>query len=243
MSYIHDRNLELTYSPSRGYVHFVLYSEPPADWGSAINATQRLTVKNSKFAQEWASRLRPCAPNALHVALVSDKDAARLWDACVYDDTESPSAIGGDGCLCWQTYVDPLTALPVAANHYRTVTGNIETWTHWTYSPLALPSDERLASLIIDREQKVFWVRTDRGNLYFLPEKEGAGYEVGYSGGGPTELALMIEKIVRSDGQEVSAGTPHAAPVQKLGDWTKSTEADRTQELTLKQLKKLCGPL
>jgi hypothetical protein len=114
----------------------------------------------------------------------------------VYSDPESPSAIAGDGCVCWQTYRDPETWLPVAAHHYRTVSGNIEHWDYKTYAPLSVPEGECLEALIIDREARVFWVRTDRGALHLLPEKQGAGYEVGYGGGGPTELARMILKTL-----------------------------------------------
>lgn len=241
MPYQHDRDLHFTYNPDRGYWHFVLYVEPPVGPGGAINASCSFDASTSPYAAEWLDRLIPCKPNALHVALVGENDAPSLWHPCVYDDPESPSAVNRDGCLCWQTFHDPVTWLPVAAHHYRTVTGNHEHWQHYTYAPLALPDGERLDTLIIDREAHMFWVRTDRGNLHILPEDRRGGYGAGYSGGGPTELARMIEKIVKTDGYDVAAGTPHRqSPNEKVLSWVTSSAADRTQELTLDQLKLLC---
>ncbi|MEU7615728.1 hypothetical protein AB0B27_06440 [Micromonospora rifamycinica] len=232
-------DLQPTYNEERGYWHFVLYLEPGMV-GSACNASQSLRTSSSPYAAEWMNRLVSCAPDALHVTLVGPDDAPRLWHDCVYDDPESPSAVGGAGCLCWQTSRDPVTGLPVAANHYRTVSGNIEHWTHNTYAPLGLPDGQRLQSLIIDREAEVFWVRTDHGVLHFLPEEEGNGYNVGYGGGGPTELASMIEKIIGSDGYDITPGTSNDLPGTHALNWTSSKAADRTQELTLDQLKLLC---
>jgi hypothetical protein len=34
MAYEYDRDLQLTYDPSRGYFHFVLYGEPPGGMGN-----------------------------------------------------------------------------------------------------------------------------------------------------------------------------------------------------------------
>ena len=240
MTYQHGDDLHLTYSTDRGYWHFVLYIEPPVGLDSAINAAQSLKTSTSPYAEEWLARLIPCDPDALHVSLVSKDDAPKLWHPCVYKDPESPSAIAGDGCVCWQTFRDPVTWLPVAAHHYRTVSGNHEHWRHHTYAPLSLPDGERLDTLIIDREAGMFWVRTDDGTLHILPEKQGAGYGSGYSGGGPTELARLIEKVVKSDGYDVAAGTPHESPDKKVLSWVSSNAADRTQELTLDQLKLLC---
>ncbi|MFI6263281.1 hypothetical protein [Micromonospora sp. NPDC051006] len=240
MAYPLERDLHLTHDPARGYWHFVLHIEPPMGAGSALNASQRFDASGSRYAAEWIERLTPCDPDALHVTLVGQSDAPRLWQPCVYDDPDSPAAVARDGCVCWQTYRDPLTWLPVAAHHYRTVSGNHETWQHLTYAPLCLADGERLDALVIDREADMIWVRSDRGNLHILPEKQGAGYSVGYRGGGPTELARMIEKIVRSEGADVSPGTSAELPNRKVHSWISSEAADRTQELTLDQLKLLC---
>jgi hypothetical protein len=242
MSYQHDRDLNMTYSPDRGYFHFVLYIEPPATPGSAINASQIVEASTSRYAAEWRDRLISCDPDALHVSLVTKDEAPNLWHPCVYDDPNSPSAIAGEGCVCWQTFQDPVTLLPVVADHYRTVSGNSERWRHFTYAPLSLRDGERLDKLIIDREADMFWVRTDRGTLHILPEKQGAGYGTGYSGGGPSELTGLIEKIVKSDGYDVTPGIPNGVSNQKVFSWVSSGSADRTQELTLADLKVLCQP-
>lgn len=239
MTYQHGGDLHLTYSPGRGYSHFVLYIEPPAVAGSAINASQRFRASASPYAAEWLKRLDRCAPDALHVSLLGSDDAPKLWHPCVYEDSESPSAVAGDGCVCWQTYRDPVTWLPVAASHFRTVGGDIEHWEYLTYAPLSIPDGERLSALIIDCESGMFWVRTDHGILHILPQKQGAGYGVGYGGGGPHELAGLIEKVVRSDGCDAAAGTPHEPRNRKVLAWVSSEAADHTQELTLDQLKLL----
>lgn len=236
----HELDLHLTYLPERGYWHFVLYIEPPYGPLSAINATRRFESSTSRYAAQWLDRLISCEPDALHVALVGKNEAPNLWHPCVYEDPNSPSAVLGDGCLCWQTFCDPVTWLPVAAHHYRTVSGNHENWQYVTYAPLSLPEGERLDALIIDREADMVWARTDGGNLHILPQSRAAGYSVGYSGGGPTELARMIEKIVRSDGYDVTPGTPREMPGRKVLSWVSSKAAARTQELTLDQLRLLC---
>lgn len=143
------------------------------------------------------------------MALVRNDEASRLWNTCVFDDPESPSALDRDGCLCMTTFYDPLTCLPVVKEHYRTVSGNIERWDYWTFSPLSLPEGQALERLIIDRDAGVMWLRNDRGELHFLPEERGEGYEVGYSGSGPGNLADMIEKFVASDGHDVTPNTHH----------------------------------
>ncbi|WP_239118054.1 hypothetical protein [Paractinoplanes ferrugineus] len=226
----------------------MLYSEPPGIGpGIALNGGKILTIDKttdgkavtagSPYAEEWVQRLEPCAPDALHVALVGSKDAAALWHPCVYDDPQSPVAIAGDGCVCWQTFHDPVTWMPVAANHFRTVSGNHENWRYHTCSPLGFPDGERLASLIIDGGQ--IWIRNQDGTLHFLPEAYGAGYGTGYGGGGPTELARMIEKIVQQDGYDITPGTASGMPDRKILAWVSSPAAKHRQELSLDQLKRL----
>ncbi|SEP46522.1 hypothetical protein SAMN04489732_110276 [Amycolatopsis saalfeldensis] len=238
MTYQPERELNLTYDPQRGWFDFVLYSETPKLWGAALNATQQLR-DSSRYTQEWIGRLQDTEPTPLHMALVSNDDAPRLWSSCVFDDPESQSAVAGDGCLCLTTFYDPLTWMPVVKQHYRTVTGNIETWTYWTFSPLSLPEGQVLERLIIDQDAGVMWLRNDRGELYFLPEKTGAGYSVGYGGGGPGKFAAMIEKIVASDGHDVTPDTSQVTANRHLTDWTSSPVSDRTRELSLAQLRTL----
>jgi hypothetical protein len=247
MTYQPRQDLHLVYDSSQGYYHFVLYCEPPVGPGSALNGGKSFTIEEttdgeavtaSPYAREWVGRLASCDPDALHVALVGSRDAADLWHPCVYTDRESPVAVGGDGCTCWQTLHDPVTWMPVVAHHYRTVSGNHEQWRYYTYSPLGFRKGQRLASLIIEPDE--IWMRTEEGTLHFLPEATGAGYGSGYHGGGPTELARMIEKIVTLDGYDVTPGTGREMPDEKVLDWVSSKAAEHTQELSLDQLKHLC---
>lgn len=232
--------MQVAYNQRRGYWHFVLYLEPGISAGSALNGPQIIEPSSSRYAAEWLNNLEPCEPDALHVSLVGMNDAPRLWYPCVYEDPESPSAVAGEGCLCWQTFRDPVTQLPVAAEHYRTVSGNIETWRRYTYAPLELPEREQLERLIVDREAGMFWIRSTRGILYIMPEERGAGYEVGYGGGGPGEFARFIVKVVRSGGLDISAGTGDEDRNSLVDSWACSKSADKTRELSLGQLKHLC---
>ena len=247
MTYQPRHGLQLVYTPG-GSQHFVLYSEPPGlGPGIAFNGGKILLVDKtvdgraakdtSPYVREWVHRLEPCDPDALHVALVGSKDAAALWQPCVYEDPQSPVTIAGDGCVCWQTFHDPVTWMPVAANHFRTVSGNHENWRYYTCSPLGFPEGERLATLIIESSE--VWMRTENGVLHFLPEAQGAGYGSGYGGGGPTELARMIEKIVQQDGYDITPGTPSGMPNRKVLAWVSSPAAKNRQELSLDQLKLL----
>jgi hypothetical protein len=241
-----SHDLQFASAPDRGQ-HFVLYSLPPGGPGIVLHGGQAVAVNKvadgqaatdaSPYVQEWVERLEPCDPDALHVVMAGSKHAPALWQPCAYDDPRSPVAVAGTGCLCWQSLRDPVTWLPVAARHYRTVSGNHENWTYHTLTPLEFPAGERLATLIIDSDQ--IWMRNQDGVLNFLPEAQDAGYSTGYSGSGPAELALMIEKIVRQDGYDITPGTSGSAD-RKVLAWTSSPVAKTRQELSLDQLKLLC---
>jgi hypothetical protein len=246
MAYEPSRGMHLKYNQRRGYWNFVLYLEPgvvTAAFNGAQIIEEPVTPREpvSPYAVEWLRNLVRCEPDALHVAVVGSKDAARLWHSCYVDDSESPAVIAGDGCLCWQAFRDPATQMPVAAEHFRTVTGNIEHWRYYTFAPLELPDGEKLERIIIDREAGVFWIRAVSSALYLFPEERGSGYEIGYGGGGPAELARFIVKIVQSDGYDLSAGTTHEEHYNAfVDDWAGDGASNYTQELTLEQLRILC---
>lgn len=237
---LRDR-LKLHYTPSSGYVHLAMYLEPGIVT-SGLCATQRIEDDRARsvYVEEWKARLQSADPNAIHVSFLVSSEAPRLWQECVVDDPDSPAAVGPGGCSCVKALTDPLTLMPVVAEHRRSVTGRFDSWTHVTYSPVELPPDERLSALIIDRESGVFWVRTEKGNLYFLPEQTGRGFNVGYQGGGPAELGRMIVKIVNSDGYDIAAGTSDSHNSHPVDDWACSKGADMTRELTLREMKDLC---
>lgn len=238
MTYAH-RDLQLTFEPGNGWAHFVLYTEPTRGIaGGGFNATasfERITP----YVKEWLGRLERCEPNSLHTTLVRSDKIPELFHPCVHEDGNSPSAVGGSGCMCYQTFYDPEFGFPVVANHYRTVSGNIETWKYLTYTPLELRQGDTFGALIIDGRH--FWVRTGEGLLALLPEANGHGYGVGYGGGGPHQLALYIGQLIDSDGRETAA---HAhrhdqEPDPQIMAWVSSQEATRRQELTLNELKRI----
>ncbi|MEV0227841.1 hypothetical protein [Streptomyces sp. NPDC050704] len=150
--------------------------------GSAgLNGTVSIE-RESRYVREWLSRLQPCKPNALHTTLVAAEKILDLFHPCVRDDTDSPAAVSGSGCLCHQTFIDQEFSLPVVARHYRTVSGTIEKWTRLTYTPLDLRPDDEFHRLIIDQTGP-FWIRTRDGLLSLLPETRAGGYGTGYGGG------------------------------------------------------------
>ncbi|WP_240677106.1 hypothetical protein [Actinacidiphila soli] len=239
MSY-KQRDLKVTYEPHKGWAHFVLYTEPEHGIAAGgLNATASFE-RQTPYVREWLGRLQRCEPNALHATLVENRKIPDLFHPCVYDDKDSPSAVGGSGCVCYQTSYDPEFGLPVVEHHYRTVGGNIENWTYFTYAPLDLRPDDTFASLIID-QRHLFWVRTADGVLSLLPEENGRGYGVGYGGGGPAELAQYIQKLIDSNGQDTAAGASRyddsADP--QIHAWVSSEAATGSQELTLDDLKRI----
>ncbi|MEV1176859.1 hypothetical protein [Nonomuraea sp. NPDC049784] len=108
-----------------------------------------------------------------------------------------------------------------------------------TYAPLDLRPDDVFASLVIDRISDLFWIRTTAGTLSFLPEHHSRGYDVGRAGGGPGAFAEYVHKLIASDGQDTAiGGLPHGQHVDPhVLAWVTSQDANRTQELTLEQLK------
>ncbi|MGW4784971.1 hypothetical protein [Streptomyces sp. NPDC004230] len=239
MSY-KPRDLQPVYDPNKGWAHFVLYTEPSLGIASAaLNATASIEHA-SPYIQEWLDRLQPIEPNALHTTLVPAHKIPNLFHPCVYDDKDSPSAVGRSGCVCYRTFMDPEFGLPVVAHHYRTVGGNIEKWTHYAYTPLDLRPNDTFARLIIDARH-LFWIRTTDGVLSLLPEEEGRGYGTGYGGGGPTELARYITKLLETDAESTAAGALRymERPDPKVLAWVSSEEATRRQELTLEDLRRI----
>ncbi|MFC6087392.1 hypothetical protein [Sphaerisporangium aureirubrum] len=231
-------NLNLT-DPTRGYAHFVLYVEARIGVaGAAWNATV-IIERQSPYAREWQGRLIRCEPNPLHATFVDNREIPELFHPCVDEDEESPVAISGSGCVCRQTFYDPEFGLPVVAKHYRPVGGRTDLWTYTTYAPLGLRPGDVIASLVIDRISGLFWSRTTEGTLSLLPERNGHGYQVGYAGAGPVELAEYLHKLIASDGRDTAIeGLPHGQDVDpRILAWVRSPDANRTQELTMEQLK------
>lgn len=239
MSY-RPRDLNLAYEPAKGWAHFVLYTEPRHGVAyGALNGTASIE-QVTPYVREWLGRLQRCEPNALHTTLVPADKIPDLFHPCVYDDKDSPSAVGGSGCVCHQTFLDPEFGLPVVAEHYRTVSGNIDSWKYLTYTPLDLRPQDSFASLALAGDQ--FWARTTGGLLVLLPEEHGHGYGVGYSGGGPYELAGYISRLVESGGKDTAADSLRRssdAPDPRILAWVSSQAAKRPQELTLEGLKRI----
>jgi hypothetical protein len=230
-------NLNLT-DPTRGYAHFVLYVEAGIGVaGAAWNATV-IIERQSPYAREWQERLVRCEPNPLHATFVDNREIPKLFHPCVDEDKDSPLAISGLGCVCRQTFYDPEFGLPVVAQHHRSAGEGTDLWTYTTYAPLDLRPDDVFASLVIDRINRLFWIRTTAGTLSLLPERNGHGYEVGYAGSGPVELAEYLHKLIASGGRDTTiGGLPQGQDVDpRILAWVTSPDANRTQELTMVQL-------
>jgi hypothetical protein len=239
VTYTHP-DLNLT-NPSAGYTHFILYTELDKNAVTALNATVSFE-EQTPLVREWFGRLQRSEPNALHAMLVGHRDIPKLFYPCVYEDKDSPAAVAGDGCTCYQTYYDPEFRLPVVADHYRTVTGNIETWTYRTIAPLDLRPGDHFGLLIIDRRgagNADFWIRTTGGVLALIPEQEGRGYAIGYGGGGPLELARYIQQLIASDGRDTAAIGGDADVDDRVSSWACSETNTQSHELTLADLRSI----
>ena len=134
-----------------------------------------------------------------------------------------------------------MTWLPVAANHYRTVTGNIENWQYRTYASLSLPGNERLEALIIDRETHTFGILQKRRAPAPSTSADGGRVRLRIrrrrsSATGPDDRQDRRVRRVRRGGRTGGVYTRERAG---SGAWVRSTAADRTQELTLDELKVL----
>jgi hypothetical protein len=231
-----DLELNLT-DPTKDYLHFVLYTEPRLSIvGSSLNAEVSIEPQTT-LAREWLDRLVPCEPNALHCALVESHRIPELFHPCVKEDRDSPSAVGGSGCVCRQTFYEPEFGLPVVGEHFKHVgDGGVDHWTYQTFAPLALRPDDTFSRFIT--QGGLFWVRTEKGLLSILPQREGRGYGIGYGGGGPYSLASYLSQVARTDGQDTAAGAPYGEASATILAWTQSSAAKRgTNELTLHDLK------
>ncbi|MET8751373.1 hypothetical protein ABZW32_14930 [Streptomyces sp. NPDC004667] len=226
------------YDPRKGWLRLEVYVEP--ENGIAMfmrNGHVSARKDDSPLTNEWISRLNDAKVTALHVLLVTEDKIGDLFHPCVYDDKNSPSAVIGSGCLCKKALTDPLTGLPVVREHYRTVSGNIETWTYRSITGRGLPPASKAVSIIIDRHQ--FWLRDDDGTLQFLPRTDNSGYGIGYAGGGPYTLCQMIEQLVESDGATAVPPLHRPKPNAALAAWARDKTIDHQGEYTLADLRAL----
>ncbi|MFJ6054623.1 hypothetical protein [Streptomyces sp. NPDC092307] len=73
--------------------------------------------------------------------------------------------------------------------------------------------------------------------MSILPQREGRGYSLGYSGGGPSALATYLTQLADSDGQNTATGASYEQAHPAILAWTQSGAADRgTNELSLNDL-------
>ncbi|MGA4844697.1 hypothetical protein [Streptomyces sp. G45] len=229
-------DLNLT-DPTKGYLHFVVYTEQRLGIASASRNGEVTIRKESPYAREWLDRLERCKPNALHCMLVEPTKIPALFDPCVKEDKDSPSAVRGSGCVCQRPFYDPVFGLPVVGDHFKHVgDGGTDEWTYETFAPLALLPGDRVSRFMVD--YGVFWVRSEKGVLSLLPQRHGSGYNIGYGGGGPHALAAYLSQIAATDGENTVAGTPYEKAAPGILAWTESPAAERgTNELTLRDLK------
>ncbi|GAA3135623.1 hypothetical protein [Streptomyces echinatus] len=232
------RDLNLT-DPTKGYLNFVLYTEPQRGAvTSSLNAVLDIEAQQTvtPHFQEWLGRLVRCEPNAMHCTLVGSKEIPALFHPCVTEDPSSPSASNGSGCMYRRTFYDPEYGLPVVGKHFKQRReGGTDQWSYTTYAPLELRPDDVFSRFYTGRG--LFWARTGRGVLSFLPQRNGRGYEIGYNGGGPHALAAYLTQVATTDGQHTTAGTQYEDAHPAIVAWTQSKAADRgTNELSLSDL-------
>ncbi|MCP9213267.1 hypothetical protein [Streptomyces cucumeris] len=232
-------DLNLT-DPTKGYLNFVLYTETRLGVATtSLNAEVSIeaTQTHTPHFQEWLSRLERCEPNAMHCMFAEPSTIPTLFHPCVTEDTNSPSAISGSGCVCRRAFYDPEFGLPVVGEHFKHVgEGGTDQWSYKTYAPLALRPDDTFSRFITGRG--LFWARTEKGLLSILPQRNALGYNIGYNGGGPHALAAYLTQVADTEGQNTAAGAPYEQAHPAILTWTQSSAADRgTSELTLHDLK------
>ncbi|WP_405681130.1 hypothetical protein OG239_00555 [Streptomyces sp. NBC_00868] len=106
------------------------------------------------------------------------------------------------------------------------------------FAPLALRPDDVFSRFYIS--YGMFWARTEKGVLSILPQCEGRGYSVGYSGGGPAVLVAYLTQLAATDGTNTAAGASYEEGHPAILAWTQSGAAERgTNELSLADLKAL----
>lgn len=232
------RDLNLT-DPTKGYLDFVVYTEQSLGIASTSLSGEVTVRKESPYAREWLDRLERCEPNALHCMLVEQTKIPSLFHPCVAEDKDSPSAVAGSGCVCRRPFYDPVFGLPVVGEHFKNVgDGGTDDWTYETFAPLALLPGDRVSRFIVD--YGMFWVRTEKGPLSLIPQRQPFGYNIGYDGGGPRALAAYLSQIAATDGENTTAGSPYDQADPGILAWVESFTADRgTNELTLQDLRAL----
>jgi hypothetical protein len=92
-----------------------------------------------------------------------------------------------------QTLTDPATDAPALRRADGTLVAAI---------PQRLPATTPLAELILSED--LVWIRTADGTLYPAPKHATQGLSWGYSGGKPTELAALIDRLL----DDITAAAP-----------------------------------
>ena len=92
-----------------------------------------------------------------------------------------------------QTLTDPVTDAPAVLRTDGKLVAAI---------PQRLPATNPLAELILSRD--LVWIRTTDGTLYPAPKHASLGLSWGYSGGGPAELAALIDCLL----DDINAAAP-----------------------------------
>ena len=120
-----------------------------------------------------------------------------------------------------ETFTDPATDAPAVQCTDGELVAAI---------PQRLPATSPLAEMILSRD--LVWIRTADGTLYPAPKDAGLGLSWGYSGGGPAELAALIDRLLN----DINAAAPgrYGAP-SGLNELTQMTWPDGTI-LTREQL-------
>jgi predicted DNA-binding transcriptional regulator AlpA len=93
-----------------------------------------------------------------------------------------------------QALRDPVTDLPAVEDEGAII---------WAAVPQRLPAATDLAEVILAPGRKV-WIRTKGGTLYLCPEHPVNGITYGYSGTGPHNLAVLLNRLL----DDITAPSP-----------------------------------
>lgn len=157
-------------------------------------------------------------------ALDTTDDVVAEWAATLQPTERTAAfAVFSDDDIA-DPLTDPATGLPVARNHdgiYRAAV------------PQRLPAHSELAEVILAHR---VWIRTADGTLYLAPEGPGAGISYGYRGTGPSNLAILIERLlddITAPAARASWGRQERAGLLAgfAGKWKRGDILTRTQLL------------
>jgi hypothetical protein len=157
-------------------------------WDWPAGAVTEVRPDRCATAARWAARLTPVAVEVPPTGL--EADLLRLVGRA------HPATL----------LHDPDTGLPAVRREFHLGGEQI-----FTAVPSRLPTTGRLSAVTLSGT--TVWVHTDDGGLWIAPRHPGHGLSWGYPGGGPTALAVLLDRLLDdASGGAVDGYDPEPPP-------------------------------